>query len=231
MLTALLAVHRRLCLWLIRGMLRLAVAVDEHERRVAGRAPRWRRRIRALYQRWLLRRGLAKPTPYPRGQRAWNRTPEHIEEQVVRLHVEQPHLGAGQLRWLAARVLGFSAARETFRQILIRRRDLVVALQEQRRQHPRRIDVRRRGRLWGLDLTVVWVLAIVPVWLVGIVDYHGSCLLTLQRITWWPTAAQIAAVLERTMSEHGVPARLLMGASSNRGDTSCTWARWCRRCR
>jgi hypothetical protein len=126
---------------------------------------------------------------------------------VVRLHVEQPHLGAGQLRWLAARVLGFSAARETFRQILIRRRDLVVALQEQRRQHPRRIDVRRRGRLWGLDLTVVWVLAIVPVWLVGIVDYHGSRLLTLQRITWWPTAAQIAAVLERTMSEHGAPTR------------------------
>jgi hypothetical protein len=54
------------------------------------------------------------PPPPFRRHRPWNRTPDHVE-QVVRLHVEQPHLGAGQLRMLAARVLAFRAARETFR--------------------------------------------------------------------------------------------------------------------
>lgn len=61
----------------------------------------------------------------------------------------------------------------------------------------------------GADLTLVWVLGIVPVWLFGIVDYHGSRLLHLERMRWWPSATQIAAALERTMTEHGAPARLL----------------------
>src|SRR5690606_32035869 len=101
--------------------------------------------------------------------------------------VEQPRLGAGQLRWLAARVLGFSCARETIRQILIRRRDLVVALQDERRKQRRRIHVERARQLWGVDLTLVWLLGIVPVWLLGIVDYHGSRLVALERMHGWPT--------------------------------------------
>lgn len=40
------------------------------------------------------------------------------------LHVEQPQLGAGQLRRLAASVLGFSAVRETFRMEGVSRRQL-----------------------------------------------------------------------------------------------------------
>jgi hypothetical protein len=79
----------------------------------AGGSPRevrrWRGTLRRLYAHWLERHALA-PSP-----------------KVVRLHVEQPLLGAGQLRFLARRVLGFEAARETFRKVLIRRRDLVGA--------------------------------------------------------------------------------------------------------
>jgi glucan phosphorylase len=51
-----------------------------------------------------------------------------MEEGVVRLHVEQPRLGAGQLRHLAFRVLGLSAARETIRQILVRNQALIAEL-------------------------------------------------------------------------------------------------------
>ncbi len=208
-MTRMLKLHEWACFVAIRCLLRLAVAFDDHRRNVSKRVRRFERRLRSLYRRWLVRQGKVKPPPFARGQRPHNRTPEHIEQQVVRLHVEQPHLGAGQLRWLAARVIGFSAARETFRQILIRRRDLVVALQDERRRTPRRIEVKRRGSLWGLDLTLVWVLAIVPVWLLGIVDYHGSRLLTLQRIKCWPTAQQIAGVLETTIDTYGAPERIL----------------------
>jgi transposase InsO family protein len=127
----------------------------------------------------------------------------------VRLHIEAPHLGAGQLRWLAARVLGFSAARETIRQILIRRRDLVVLLEDERRKKPRRIPVDRARQLWGADLTLVWLLGVVPVWLFGVVDYHGSRLVTFERMRLWPTAAQIADAFERAAERHGAPERLL----------------------
>jgi putative transposase len=185
------------------------VAVDDHHRRVGRRVKRWRKRVRSLYERWLRWCGLLAPPPFYRRQRPWNRTPDDIEEEIVRLHIEQPQLGAGQLRWIAARVLGFSAARETIRQIVIRRRDLVVALDDERRKRRRRIEVHEPRQLWGADLTLVWLLGIVPVWLFGIVDYHGSRLVALERIPWWPTAAQIATALERAFTMHGAPARLL----------------------
>jgi hypothetical protein len=106
---ALLRVHDGACSSLIRLLLWLAVVLDEHRRRVARRMKRWRKRVRAIYMRWLSWRGLVKPPTYRRGHPPWNKTPEHIEEQVVRLHVEHPYLGAGQLGRLAERVLGFSA--------------------------------------------------------------------------------------------------------------------------
>ena len=152
------------------------------------------------------RRRIASKGRYRR--RAWNRTPDHVEEQVVRLHVEHPHLGIGALGRLAVRVIGFSAVRETFRRILIRRRDLVVALDEQRRKRPRRIHVGQSRRLWGADLTVVWLLGIFPVWLVGIVDYHGSRLVALERLRW-PTTANVIGVVTRAIEREGVPDRLL----------------------
>jgi putative transposase len=53
------------------------------------------------------------------------------------------------------------------------------------------------------------MLAIVPVWIVGVVDYHGSRLVAFERITGWPNAAEVAAVLERAVREHGAPERVL----------------------
>ena len=98
-MTRLLSVHHHGCFFVIRCLLWLwlAVAVDEHRRRVAHRVKRWQKRVRSLYERWLRWRGLLKPQPHGRRGAPWNRTPEHIEEQVVRLHVEHPFLGAGQL--------------------------------------------------------------------------------------------------------------------------------------
>src|SRR5690606_22601584 len=63
--------------------------------------------------------------------------------------------------------------------------------------------------LWGADLTLVWLLGILPVWLLGIVDYHGSRLVTLERMRLWPTAAQLGDAFERAVERHGAPERLL----------------------
>jgi hypothetical protein len=68
---------------------------------------------------------------------------------------------------------------------------LVALLEQDRRKSRLRIDIRQPRKLWGVDLTLVWVLAIVPVWIVGIVDYHGSHLVSFERIVGWPTAAQV----------------------------------------
>src|SRR5204862_2406165 len=103
------------------------------------------------------------------------------------LHVEQPRLGAGQLRFLSERVLAFLPARETVRRILIPRRDLVVALDLQRRRKPRRIQVTGPRQLWGMDLTIVWVLGFIPIWIFGAVDYYGSRVVAFERLRW-PTS-------------------------------------------
>jgi putative transposase len=208
-MTIVLDLHDSGCLWVIRSLLYLSVLVDDHRRRLQRRAKHWQRRLRRFYQRWLVRHGWLPPPPFRRSYHAWNKTPDHIEEQVVRLHVEQPHLGAGQLRRIAERVLGFSAARETFRQILIRRRDLVASLEDERRKSRRRIVIQKPRKLWGVDVTLVWVLLIVPVWLVGVVDYHGSRLVCFECIVGWPNAAEVARVIERTVAEHGAPERVL----------------------
>jgi transposase InsO family protein len=119
------------------------------------------------------------------------------EMAIVR---EIPH--AGILR------LGFHAARETFRRILIRRRDLVGALQQARRRRPRRISASRPLDLWGADLTLLFVLGFLPVWILGVVDYRGSRLVAFEPLPW-PTAAAIARVLGAAMDRHGAPSRLL----------------------
>jgi putative transposase len=144
----------------------------------------------------------------PYRPRAWNRTPDSVEAAVVRLHVEQPQLGEGQLQHLAARVLGFQASKETFRRILARRRDLVVALEDEVRRRPRRIRVSGPHQLWGLDLTTVWVLGIFPIWILGVVDYHGSRLVGFERIARG-SASSVTVVLERLFSTDGAPKRLL----------------------
>jgi transposase InsO family protein len=131
-----------------------------------------------------------------------------METAIVQLHVEQPLLGEGQLQRLAARVLAFQASKETFRRILARRRDLVVALEDEARHRPRHIRVSGPRQLWGLDLTTVWVLGIFPVWILGVVDYHGSRLVAFERILKGD-AQHVTAVLERLFDTVGPPHRIL----------------------
>jgi transposase InsO family protein len=164
--------------------------------------------VRRLYLRWGARHRVGAAPPFARRRAGWNRTPAHVEEKVVRLHVEQPLLGTGQLRLLAARVLGFRAARETFRNILSRRRELIVALEDERRKPRRRITVSGPRKLWGADLTLVFVLGFFPCWVLGVVDYWGSRVVAFERVAW-PTAACVARALEAAFERHGAPDRLL----------------------
>ncbi len=198
----------RACLAVIRLFLRLAVAFDDLRQRLPRRVRRWRGSLRRVRRRWLAGHRLAAPSPFARRRRCWNRTPEHLEEKLVRLHVEQPLIGAGQLRFLAERVLAFRPSRETVRRILIRRRDLVVALDQQRRRKPRRIQVTGARQLWGLDLTLVWLLGFIPVWILGAIDYNGSRIVALERLRW-PSSREIARVLDRAFADHGKPLRVL----------------------
>ncbi len=198
----------RLLRGLTRLLLRFALAVEDVRRLVPRHARRWRRGLRGFYRRWVARELTPPPfIPRRRGGPAANRTPALVEDRIVRLHVEQPLLGAGQLRRLAERVLGFHACRETFRKILIRRHDLIAALAAEKRKR-RRIVVRRALALWGADLTLVWVLGFVRGWILGVVDYHGSRLVAFRRLPW-PTASAVASSLEQTIAEHGAPARIL----------------------
>ncbi|MBL8953681.1 MAG: transposase family protein [Myxococcaceae bacterium] len=68
--------------------------------------------------------------------------------------------------------------------------------------------MRGRLELWGVDLTLVWVLGVFPVWLVGVVDYHGSRLVALESVVW-PRAAGVVSVIEKAVAVHGAPARVL----------------------
>jgi transposase InsO family protein len=118
------------------------------------------------------------------------------------------HRARYALMRLSERVLGFRAARETFRQILIRRRGLVIETEQQRRKRPRRIEVVGPRQLWGIDLTLVWVLGFWPVWVLGAVDYFGSRLVAFERVAW-PNSAEVVRVLEAAMHETGAPLRVL----------------------
>lgn len=110
----LLAAHGQLCKALLWLLLRLAVAVDVHERRVNRVGRRLRGSMRRVYEKWLGVKHLLEPRHCARRRPAWNRTSQQLEEKLVRLHVELPNLGAGQLARLVEHVLGFKAARPRF---------------------------------------------------------------------------------------------------------------------
>ena len=190
-------------------LLRIAVALQDLKRMVNRRHRVWRGSLRRILRSFLPLVGLAKPTVFMRRRRIpWNRTPEDVEEQVVRLHIEQPHLGVGQLALLAERVLGFRAVRETMRRILLRRRDLVIELEQGIRQRRRHIRVTGRRQLWGADFTLVWLLGFLPICVFAVVDYQGSYLLAFERVSW-PTSSETIRVLRRLFAEYGPPDRLL----------------------
>lgn len=167
-------------------MLRAAGGLEESRRAVHRRAMALRASLRRHLLRWgrlrHSRGGLEGELGSYLRRRAWNRTPDSVEEDVVSLHVECPHLGTGQLAALARRVLGFGGARATVRRILLRRRGLVVELEEARRRARRRTRMQRALELWGVDITLVWLLGSRPVWVQGVVDYHGSRLVALERL-------------------------------------------------
>jgi len=113
-------------------LLNLALRLDMLRARLPRKLRRWAGSLRRLVRRIFV---VPPPVPPPvvhRKRRPWNRTPDHIEEQLARLHVEHPWLGTGGLQRLARRVIAWQACRETVRRILLRRRELLVALEQQR---------------------------------------------------------------------------------------------------
>lgn len=105
-------------------------------------------------------------------------------------------------------MFAFSTTRETIRRILIRNQALIAKLEEERRAPPRRITVSAARVLWGADLTLLWIVGFFPVWVLGVVDYHGSRLVALKPLAW-PTAAAVTNAMERAFERHGKPERIL----------------------
>jgi hypothetical protein len=122
--------------------LEIALRLEGLRRRLADRVRRWSGSLRRFVRRIFVTVPPVPPPVFRRRRRPWNRTPDHIEEQLARLHVEHPWLGTAALGRLAGRVLAWNACCATVRKILLRRRELVVQLQQQRRRRPRRIRIR-----------------------------------------------------------------------------------------
>jgi len=188
--------------------LALALWLDELRRLLPKKVRRWTGSLRRLIRRIFVTVPPVPPAVFRKKRRPWNRTPDHIEEQLARLHVEHPWLGSTGLGRLAGRVIAFKVSRETVRKILLRRRELVVELEQQRRRRPRSIKVDNPRLLWGLDLTLVWLLGFFPVWILGVVDYQGSRLVGLRRLVW-PTSAAVICALDEIFRQHGKPVRIL----------------------
>jgi transposase InsO family protein len=172
------------------------------------RAVRGVRSMRRSFAGLLVRLGLERPVP----PRAWrrgghNRSSPEVEEAVCRLHVERPDLGLRGLRVLLGRTVGVLPSPSTVRAILMRCRDVVGGLSALKRRPPAHIRVRRKLALWGIDFTLVFVCGVWPVWLLGVVDYHGSRLLSLGPVP--RSSAAVVEVLRGLFDEHGVPERLL----------------------
>ena len=186
----------------------LVLWLDRVRRRLPDKVRRWTGSLRRLVRRIFVTVPPVPPPVLRKKRRPWNRTPDHIEEQLARPHVEHPWLGSAGLGRLARRVIAFNASRETVRKILLRRHDLVIELEEQRRRRPRRIKIDSSRVLWGLDLTLIWLLGFFPVWILGVVDYQGSRLVGLRRVIW-PTSGAVIRVLDEIFQQHGKPIRLL----------------------
>lgn len=209
-MNVLLAGHDATCDLVIWLLLRLALAVDDWRRSMKKRVARLRGSIRRLLRRF---RHAPDCRTYRRRRRAHNRTSDDAERDVVRLHVEQPQLGARQLRDLVRRALGVTVSPSTVRRIVLRNRDAIVGMENEKRKAPRKIAVNRACELWGADTTLLWVLGFFPVWVLGVVDYHGSRMLALEPLAW-PSASEIVAVMSTAFARYGVPERVLTDRGS-----------------
>jgi len=83
-MAVLLHLHEGLCRFLIRALLEVVVAIDEHRRSLPRGIRRWRGSLRRLVGR---ERGARHHPRKLSTGRAWNRTPDFRERQVVELHV------------------------------------------------------------------------------------------------------------------------------------------------
>jgi transposase InsO family protein len=59
-----------------------------------------------------------------------------------------------------------------------------------------------------MDLTVMWVLGILPVWIVGVVEYHGSRVIAMRPVRW-PSTSAVIATLDDAFEREGKPLRLI----------------------
>lgn len=203
-----LAAYTQLVHAIIELLLRLALALDRHERWAVKIAKRLRGSLLRLWRRWA---GIAAPRRRraARGRAPWNRTPPETELAVLRMHHDHRQLGSLRLRALLRRALGIRLATETVRKILRRGPPTLDPRPANGvRERHGRIDVDRPRQLWGMDLTLVWLRGFFPVWLLGVVDYHGSRVMALERLSA-PTAANVRAALTRALDRHGVPERVL----------------------
>ncbi|MEW5743795.1 MAG: hypothetical protein AB1938_33090, partial [Myxococcota bacterium] len=164
--------------WLCQLLLAVLAGVQRWRRRLS----RWQARGRLQVLAVLRHLGLHRPAPRGPQRGGHNRTPASTEWDVLRLHVDCPHLGLRGLATLLARTKGVALSPSTVRAILQRRREDVTALEEVHRKVPRRIIVPERLLRWSLDLTLVWVLGVLPVWVLGVVDCHSSRLVALRPV-------------------------------------------------
>lgn len=209
-----LRVFHWICESLITLLLRAAALIQGFQILVAEGVPRLRAVLRGIATR--LRP--ARPAParaFTPHRRAHNRISPSLEEQIVEAHIKAPHLGNGGLRYVVWRLTGKLVARETIRQVRARNRERITALKtsSQRKRSrsatlQRSISVQGSRDLWGLDLTLVWVLGFFPLWIVGVVDYHGSRLIALEPLAF-ARATHVCTVLDRAIAKHGAPRRIV----------------------
>jgi transposase InsO family protein len=147
--------------------------------------------------------------------RAWNKTPEDVELEVCRLHVELRFVGARKLNEMLFRVFGRALSHSTVRRILIRRHDLLRELERGKKTPPQRIHIPKPRVLWGMDITTVFVLGFIPIAVLGIVDYHGSRLIAFTPLGLRASSQKIVDVVARAFRDHGLPKRILTDNGSN----------------
>lgn len=185
--------------WLAQWVLWLRHLVQVAQRRLS----RWETKRRAHLKTVLRRLGLnAKAPPGPR-RGGHNRVASELENALVRLKVECPHLGLRGLAQLLERTMDVALSASTVRAVLIRRRHDIAALGDVRRRDHATIVVPEKLLRWSVDLTLVWVVGVLPVWLLGVVDCHGSRLVALQPV--WPTASCVARALKAVFVKAGEP--------------------------
>ncbi len=201
-----IVLHDALCFAATGWLLRAASAIESWRRGARRVGLMLVGSLRKLLRAYQHARGVQALAVVRR--RAANRTPGDQEDGIVWLHVTHRRLGTGQLRDLAFRLFGFTGSRETVRKILLRNQAHIARLERAGREPPRRITTDHPNELWGVDLTLVWILGFFPSWVLGIVDYHGSYAVALERLRD-PTAEHVAQALSRAFARHGAPVRIL----------------------